>query len=1159
LIAAGLVAGVVFGAGPAGAPTWAGSANPPTWAGSAKAPGWAAGGLARTTGPPPAAAGTARGEPVAATLLTGDRVTLTSAGAAGVRPAKGREHIRFLVSREGGDLYVIPQDAQRLVRSGKVDRRLFNVTGLVRNGYHDRVRDHLPLIVSYGPAAARHDGATLRRPGVRVTRELPAIGGAAVAAVKDEAAALWAAVAGTPDRGNPGSARTGLSGGLDRIWLDGKRRSTLDQSVAQIGAPAAHQKGYTGRGVTVAVLDTGIDAGHPDLAGKVAEAENFSAAPEPGDTVGHGTHVASIIAGSGAASGGKYRGVAPDATLLSGKVCESIFCAESAILAGLHWAAVDKRATVVNLSIGGPDGPELDPLEQAVNRLTAQTGTLFVVAAGNAGSDGSVGSPGSADAALTVGAVDRSDQLADFSSRGPRIGDDAVKPDLTAPGVGIVAARANGTELGDPVGDRYVAASGTSMATPHVVGSVALLAQQHPDWMAGDFKATLMAAAKPQRALSAYQQGAGRLDVGRAITQAVTTDPVSLSYGRARWPHTDDKPVSRTVTYRNPGPTALPLRLTVRVAGPAGAAPPAGMFRLSANRVTVPAGGHAQVTVTADTRVRSRDGYYSGQLLATGGPAISAVSGRSGAEPAVKRPESIATVVTPLAVHKEVESYDLTLAHVDQTGAAAADYLSFVVGLDAPRQEMPYEADGTVTVRLPKGRYGLTSWLNNPRGDRRDVATLVQPELALLRDTTVALDAGRTRPISMTVPDETAVPVFVEVAHRFVTSYGGAGFGLLADEFAAVRTANLGGAVPASQFVSAVASQWARPDGTGRFDGSPYLYAVSEATPGRMSTGLVRHYGDRDLATVRHEFRGTAPGGSAERLVFPVHPYELGGVALVLPTGVPGERVERYSTNHVRWASELDFGNPDEGGWLQRQAVLQSTPTAYRPGREYREVWNGAPYGLSFPAPGWPGDGITRQGDTVRVTVPVFSDGAGHPGGSLTDTARTALYRGGVLVGENGDPGWGEFPVPPGRAGYRLETEATRSVSDLATKVSAAWTFRSGHVHGDGHAKLPAMVVGFAPELDVTNAAPAGAEFDIPVTVTCQPGATAGNPKALTVEVSYDDGRSWQAAPVRPGSGGWLATVQHPSGAGYASLRAQAVDPAGNTVTQSVIRAYRLR
>ena len=162
--------------------------------------------------------------------------------------------------------------------------------------------------------------------------------------------------------------------------------------------------------------DTGIDATHPDLSDRIAASANFTEGEEEdGDFVGHGTHVASIVAGSGAASDGQFQGVAPGAQLLDGKVCMEFGCAESWILAGMQWAA-EQGADVVNLSLGGPDFEGLDPLEEAVEDLTAQYDVLFVIAAGNDGGERTINSPG-AGRALTVGAVDKTDELALFSSR----------------------------------------------------------------------------------------------------------------------------------------------------------------------------------------------------------------------------------------------------------------------------------------------------------------------------------------------------------------------------------------------------------------------------------------------------------------------------------------------------------------------------------------------------------------------------------------------------------------------------------------------------------------------------------------------------------------------------------------------------------------------
>ncbi|WP_370461921.1 S8 family serine peptidase [Micromonospora sp. ALFpr18c] len=1083
------------------------------------------------TGRPAAPGGPTANRSTTVTLISGDRVTVTASGAA-VRPGAGREDVRFLIRRERGRLSVTPTDALPLLRSGRVDRRLFDVTGLVEAGYDDAHRNTLPLLVAYrSTGTARRAPAAL--PGSRVTRDLPAIRGAALTTGKSSLGAVWTTVTT-----GPAGARLDAAGDVERIWLDGRRTVTLDHSVPQIGAPAAWAAGFTGKGVSVAVLDTGVDATHPDLAGKVAEARNFTEVPDARDTVGHGTHVASTIAGTGAASGGKYRGVAPDATLLDGKVCEGTGCTDSAILAGMQWAAVEKKAAVVNMSLSGWDTPEVDPLEEAVQTLTAQTGTLFVLAAGNDGSDGSVGSPATADAALAVGAVDRDDELADFSSRGPRVGDEALKPDITAPGVDIVAARSANGVIGDPVGDRYVTLSGTSMATPHVAGSAALLAQQHPGWRADRLKATLMAAAKPHPDQTAYQQGAGRVDVAHAITQQVTSDPVSVSFGRTLWPHGDDEPITRTVTWRNDGPAPVSVDLSVEGAGPGGRALPAGLFQLGANQLTVPAGGTAATTITANTRIGDADGYWTGRIVARSGAAVA---------------------VTPLAVHREVESYTLTVEHLNRAGERTADHWSTLVGMDTFSYWDLVSTDGVATVRVPKGHYGLSALVLEPapEGEQGGMSLLAQPDVAIEQDTRIVVDARSAKPVRTTIPDRNAVPQLIDLSGNFTAEDGSAyGIGLWAETFTGLTSGQLGKPVAADRFVATVSSQWTTPDTAN----SPYLYALAEAIPGRMPTGFVRDYARRDLATVVHRFHDGYPGTEAERIVYPVLEYNVGGSALILPTAVPGQRVEYYNTRGVRWESELDFGTRDEEGWLNAQAALFSTATAYRVGRTVQEVWSQAPYGPSFPTPRWPEESVTRVGDTVWVGLPMFSDAAGHPGGSLADSERTELWRDGKLVGESEYAGYGEFAVPPGAADYRLVTSAKRSFTDLSTEVESSWTFRSRHVAGDTPARLPLSAIRFAPPLRVDNSAPAGRSFVVPVRVQRQPGAAAARVEKLTVDVSYDGGKTWRAAKlVRTSGDGWSALVQHPTGTGHVSLRATARDAAGNTATQRIIQAYRLR
>src|SRR5699024_2901950 len=177
------------------------------------------------------------------------------------------------------------------------------------------------------------------------------------------------------------------------------------------------------------------------------------------------------------------------------------------VISGMEWAA--QHADIINMSLSDKTPSDgTDPMSQALNELSAETGALFVVAAGNAGMEESIGSPSAADAALTVGNVDKSDQLAIISSMGPRIGDMAIKPDLAAPGVDITAARSQYTGSGD---SDYMSMSGTSMATPHVAGAAAILKQKHSDWTGTEIKHAMMSTTKQLDDYKPYQVGTGRL------------------------------------------------------------------------------------------------------------------------------------------------------------------------------------------------------------------------------------------------------------------------------------------------------------------------------------------------------------------------------------------------------------------------------------------------------------------------------------------------------------------------------------------------------------------------------------------------------------------------------------------------------------------------
>ncbi|HEY6737699.1 MAG TPA: S8 family peptidase, partial [Actinopolymorphaceae bacterium] len=881
----------------------------------------------------------------------------------------------------------------------------------------------------------------LRAEGVTTKRRVPSIAGASVRVAKDHAAEAW--------------PRLRRAEGVERYWLNGKRRVLLSESVPQIGAPKAWDAGFDGEGVTVAVIDTGVDADHPDLADKVTASKDFTG-EGPEDGFGHGTHVASIVAGTGAASDGKYTGVAPKAEVVSAKVCDSGgWCTDEAILGGMEWAAATQEAQIANLSLGGTDTPEIDPLEEAVDRLTEQTGTLFVIAAGNEGAGvGTIGSPGSAEAALTVGAVDKKDAMADFSSRGPTVGDAAIKPDVTAPGVDIAAGRARDTEMGPPVEDfpdSYVVASGTSMATPHVVGAAAILAQRHPDWKAADIKAALMASAAPQGKASVFDQGAGRIDVAAALGQTVVADPGSISFGRQLWPHDDDEPVTKQLTYRNLGSEDVELELSATMTGPDGESAPDGTVRLGATTVTVPEGGSATVDVTVATNHGGADGVYSGRVVASTGDL---------------------TVTTPIAVEKEVESYDVTIEHVDADGKPTNEYGGFLFALNEPFDTDVFSDEPTVKVRLPKGDYLYVDDIVQMTGEIATISRTVWPNLTVEEDQTLKVDARRTRPFEVTVPEKTARTALVDIGLERVAHHADGDvtvdLAILSGTLEGVSTTSVGKAAPKADLVSRVNTQWGKPGEAGDFFDSPYVYFLTWFERGRVPSGFTKDVRKKELAKVvsEHGIQVTKRQGSS--VVFGAELEGSSGWTAYWNHDLPTTFTQYHTTKDVLWSKEVGEYEVDEEGWPVDQLLLSGADRRYRPGKSYQERWNVGVFGPAFPTSPWPWVG--RAGDALSVGVPLWSDGAGHAGLSLVDEARTRLYRGKEKIAESEYDGYLEelVEVPAGPATYRLETSATRSsVADYSTRLDARWTFRSAHAGSEEKpAALPLWAARFRPRVD---------------------------------------------------------------------------------------------
>ncbi|MFI6964551.1 S8 family serine peptidase [Streptomyces sp. NPDC050255] len=1045
-------------------------------------------------------------------LPTGDTVTVERSGAgirsATVTPGPGRENVTFTTGSVGNDdISVVPADAEPLLAAGRLDPRFFDVKVLLDAGYGTKgttASGAVGMIVQHAKGAgaanrARDAAGAAARPG----RAIPRLGLTALDPHDSTDAA------GTWKRLTAGTGRS-LAGGADKLWLDGRMHVALDKSVPQINAPQAWANGYTGKGVTVAVLDSGYDSGHPDLAGRVTVSSNFLGGDTAEDDNGHGTHVASTIAGVDST----YRGVAPDASLAVGKVCDHTgSCPTSALLAGIDWAVNTVHAKVVNLSLGGPADEE-DPAVAAIDALSASTGTLFVVAAGNDGEYGTatVGAPAIANAALAVGAVDADDQLAAFSSRGPRLSDNAVKPDITAPGVNIVAAKAGGG---------HTAKSGTSMATPHVAGSAALVAQAHPDWSGEQIKTALMNSAEPNPKRSAYQQGTGRVDVGRAAGQTVLASPANLTT-TAGWSDGAGRDAEDTVTFTNSGDSDTTLDLALdKPLSPTAQPGNAEQFSVDRDQVTVPAHGTATATVTTRATLLPH-GPWSAVLTAS-------QNGK-----AVTR--------TILGVNSPVPTHQLTL-HAEQRDGTAATGTAMVINRwTGDRYPVRINA-GIGTASVPEAQYWIGMTINSGTGTER-TTTMAATSVTPVADTAVDLDARTAAPVRADVHDRAAHATAVQAALALpagtgtytlsvVTTGERAGQSLYATPFAEAAATYRTFAVFAAEDASSQAP-------------SPFFYHVARTWNDGVPDSPAFSVRRGDLTDVRVHFN--AQGAPA--------------VGTTGATPDDDALLPVFIDQQVRFPSTVsDYRTAGE--WLDRasiagrQSIATSTQT-FGPHALHRLDFAAAVVG-----PGLPAVAAYRANDSVVwAGMPWFVDGDGTRGGSDWGASGTlTLAKDGRQVSEFSALGSAKStPVPAGPGRYTLDADLTRdqAYAALSTRVQAQWAFDSDTDDGSGTV-LPLMAVRFTPHgLDASGGARFLAVTRVDLAVQRAPGAAEATVGPTRLEVSWDDGVTWHTAKVtaaRHGSPAHAYLIA-PLRASYATLRATVVASDGSSVKQTVTRAF---
>jgi subtilisin family serine protease len=464
-----------------------------------------------------------------------------------------------------------------------------------------------------GPGAGPAALARLRVRQTQLAGRIQALGGRVFDGYQRLFDGLWVTV--------PRSALAELRAlpGVKTVHHVGYARLENIASVPFIGAPQVwNGLKDQGEGIRIAIIDTGIDYTHLNFGGpgtRAAYAANNGLRIEPGsfptakviggydfagdnyhpdpsdpdgtpplpdpdplDQQGHGSHVAGTAAGFGVA--GKIgAGVAPRALLYACKVFGTDpYTPDPVVLAGMERAVdpdgdgdLSDHADIINLSLADDYGFPGDPLSAASDRAVA-IGVIVVAAAGNAGNRPYVtGTPATADRAISVGAsLDntqgvRADELAAFSSRGPRRGDSRLKPDLVAPGYAIPSTRVGS-------GDGAMFLSGTSMATPHVAGVAALLRKLHPDWSVAEIKALLMNTAGPtfqdgvggSLPYPISLQGAGRVraDVAAQTLSVAISDAGSPTLSFGFLPLAAAQHVSHQIKVRNKGDKAREFQLS---------------------------------------------------------------------------------------------------------------------------------------------------------------------------------------------------------------------------------------------------------------------------------------------------------------------------------------------------------------------------------------------------------------------------------------------------------------------------------------------------------------------------------------------------------------------------------------------------------------------
>lgn len=1077
------------------------------------------------------------------TLITGDKIIAneTSEGllTLEIDPAEREGYeARFKQINIDEDVYVIPNDIGPFV-SNQIDKELFNITKLINQGYDDENVDYVPLIISFNNKQSKNLFSSELTNTLEEQHLFNSMNSMATKVKKDKSDRFIDELFNMSNQTLKRSQM--LENNIDKIWLDEKVHVALEDSVSQIGSQEAWESGYDGSGIKIAVLDSGIDRNHPDFNGNIVKEKNFSADNDMSDLHGHGTHVASIVGGSGQASDGLRKGVAPGASLMIGKVIGADGKGPlSDIILGMEWS-VEEGADIVNMSLGSEyptDGT--DPISQALNNLTEEYGVLFVVSSGNSGpGEGTVTAPGSADAALTVGSVNKEEGLADTSSRGPRLGDYAIKPEITAPGVNINAARSSGTSMGFPIDDYYTSASGTSMAAPHVSGVAAIILGQ---WREAGIdvtpellKAALISSAIPFDELSVYEQGGGRVDVEEALNQTIIANPGVLDLGYFEYPHDEYEPVTKTITYHNLSDQDITLHLQTDITFQDDEVISEDMVELSDDTIIVKAGETVEVDVTLDIHL-GEIGMYGGYIKA------------SSDDDGIK-------LQTPVGYYKEPKQHTLTIKGISQKGETVQDSSSVDV-VNAEDSSLFLETGlnlwnelGEITLRVPTGVYNIMGWWE----DIEDELALVgNPEVIVEDDTTVVLDGREVNEIGLDLEDEVD-ELFKRISYHRETgdtvNFSSAYFTGEQDTLYASPTEP----VDIGYFEFYTDWELLSPE---HLEGNPYFYRLVFPET-EIPSDLIYKINKDDLAQVNAKYYSHNDSDEYRVTQAMLRDYEP--VALVFGHSIDAgiERMEYYNPGDSVY-SKVVYSSPGID-----YVYFDEPRKTYDKGK-YEDTWFKQPVRpgtLVGNPPHMDHSPVVRENNRISAFLPNVDNDLHWSWGT---EAELQFYENEKLLAESAT-NQNNFTLTEDKARYRLEltTKNQMNWTPFSEKVQTNWTFDSEKPDLDSREIIPLLLVNYKLDLDLTNTAKAGNITPISFTVEHQPGAESLPINHVKFWISYNDGEDWEEVIdlETDDNGTFTAMVEdrkdNRDGSGYVSLKIEAWDSEQNGIEQEIIRAYK--